>query len=88
MKKLLPLPALLAVLALASSASLTGCAASVQPTAVVVRPRPYHRPYYRPAPVVVAPRPVVVVPLRPVRLAPAPRAYYPYRPHRFSGRIR
>ena len=84
MKKLLSFPVLLAVLAVVSSGLLSGCVASA-PAAVVVRPRPY----YRPAPVVVVPpRPVVVVPRRAVIVKPAPRPYYPYRPHRFSGRLR
>ncbi|NVO30760.1 hypothetical protein [Hymenobacter lapidiphilus] len=85
MKKHSFFPVLLALLAIVSSGLLSGCVASARPTAVVVRPRPY----YRPAPVVVvAPRPMVVVPRRAVIVKPAPRAYYPYRPHRFSGRPR
>ncbi|WP_019946090.1 hypothetical protein [Hymenobacter aerophilus] len=85
MKKLLSFPVLLAVLAIVSSGLLSGCVASAPAAAVVVRPRPY----YRPAPVVVVPpRPVVVVPRRAVIVKPAPRPYYPYRPHRFSGRLR
>ncbi|MCA8832670.1 hypothetical protein [Hymenobacter pini] len=81
MKNLLKFPVLVVVLLLVGSL-LTSCVATVPTTDVVVQPRPYYRPYYRPYRPYYRPAPVVVAP-RPITVTPAPRPYYNYRPHRY-----